>query len=502
MVGEVTSSMPVGVISPSHTVLWEPRDKDIKQYLHFDRRISKKKLTKYANDRTAVAKHAFYPLFRFTQEFTKFRKKGEVVKIKKRPIRYAARIDAAIFAKYRAELSKHYEQELVKRNLQLVPTAYRKLPIGGGRGNKSNIELARDVFDTINRLKDCTVTVVDISSFFESLDHARLKEKWELLIGGNLPPDHSAVFKAVTNYSVVDIEHAFERLKLYEKPTTGSRAVRRMREIDKLRKNNHSQICSPKDFRDKICGGDPNLPSLIQKNTLTFGIPQGTPISDLLANIYMLDFDERMNRYAEERGGIYRRYSDDIILVLSTSKVSDVLEVKDKLQIEIELESENGQLVIQDKKVAVCQFSTCDFGLKYTHIFGSASKNGLEYLGFRFDGKVVAIKDATLSNAWRKMKKRSYGSARRFVRQFRAKGRVWLIKNYAKSRLLRTMIMKVSYSQDIGYENWTFRSYVQRAAIAFSKYETVFSSQTRRYRKLAEAQIDRDLDLAIKRHFK
>jgi hypothetical protein len=216
----------------------------------------------------------------------------------------------------------------------------------------------------------------------------------------------------------------------------------------------------------------------------------------------MLDFDERMNRYAEERGGIYRRYSDDIILVLSTSKVSDVLEVKDKLQIEIELESENGQLVIQDKKVAVCQFSTCDFGLKYTHIFGSASKNGLEYLGFRFDGKVVAIKDATLSNAWRKMKKRSYGSARRFVRQFRAKGRVWLIKNYAKSRLLRTMIMKVSYSQDIGYENWTFRSYVQRAAIAFSKYETVFSSQTRRYRKLAEAQIDRDLDLAIKRHFK
>lgn len=90
---------------------WEPRPKDIKKYLHFDADISKIKLADLANDKGAVTQHAFMPLIRFTEKWTKFRVGGSK-KIKKRPIRYCSRKDAAIFAKYRKDFSVKYEEHL------------------------------------------------------------------------------------------------------------------------------------------------------------------------------------------------------------------------------------------------------------------------------------------------------------------------------------------------------------------------------------------------------
>lgn len=419
--------MPSDVTPLSHTTEWEPRDKDIKNYIHFDRRIGSKKLKKICNDPTLVAKHAFYPLLRFSQEWVRFRgNSAERIK-KKRPIRYAARLDAAIFAKYRSELSDLYEKEIINRGLERIPTAYRKIPKDTGKGNKSNIELARDAFDFIRSVGDCFVTVVDISSYFEKIDHSKLKEAWVGLLGGEMPPDHSAVFKAVTKYSVVDFEPMAERLGIY-KPAQGSnRTAKRKRRIDEMRELGHTQVCSNQDFRRLICGGSAQHPSLLQKNNADFGIPQGTPISDLLANIYLLDFDQRMHRWATKRGGIYRRYSDDIVLIVPSNSVKNPLDVKDLLQLEIS--KEGSELQIKDKKVAVCCFSAKGDIQEFTHIFGEASRNGLEYLGFQFDGKRVSIKDSTLSNAWRKLKRRSYGFARRYVRRYRDKGRLWIITN-------------------------------------------------------------------------
>ena len=57
-------------------------------------------------------------------------------------------------------------------------------------------------------------------------------------------------------------------------------------------------------------------PSLVQKNKLPHGIPQGAPISDLIANFYLLEFDKVMANYAQAQGGRYMRYSDDILLIL------------------------------------------------------------------------------------------------------------------------------------------------------------------------------------------
>lgn len=39
--------------------------------------------------------------------------------------------------------------------------------------------------------------------------------------------------------------------------------------------------------------------------------------------------------------------------------------------------------------------------LTCTRVLGTAGANGLEYLGFRFDGRAVHLRDATLSNLYR-----------------------------------------------------------------------------------------------------
>lgn len=53
------------------------------------------------------------------------------------------------------------------------------------------------------------------------------------------------------------------------------------------------------------------------------GIPQGTAVSAVLANVYMIDFDEWLAKLCEKEGGLYRRYSDDFIIVLPQKQFSE-----------------------------------------------------------------------------------------------------------------------------------------------------------------------------------
>lgn len=490
-------SMPVGVVASTRSLEWEPRDKDLKHYFHFDRFIDAELATRIANDPALVSKHSFFPLIRFYESWTKFREKGAVKKIKVRPLRYAAHLDAVIYARYRSLLAELYEEELRKRELTEVPVAYRRLIDTAGHA-KSNIEIARDVFAYVKNIGDCIVTVVDIKSYFQSLDHANILKQWAMLVGEPLPKDHTAVLTAVTKYSVVDYEKVATRLELRERDTSANtRKLRRRRKIDHLRKTGNKQLCSPKQFRELVAGASPTKPSLIQKNGFDFGIPQGTPISDLIANFYLIDFDEDVNRWAMQRGGIYRRYSDDIIIVLPKTSMSASHEAKNYLQDQIQLHGR--RLRIQDKKVCICEFSSTLGAIDFRHVYGSSSKNGLEYLGFEYDGRRVKIRNATMSNAWRKMKKQAYGHAFFFVKRYRDKGEIWIRANYPSHQLEKTILQDVTYHQDKGYETWTFVKYARRASRAFVGMNAIFSSQTRRYRYFTRTMIQDGLDTAVKK---
>lgn len=463
-------------------MVWQPRQKDLKNYLHFDRSMPVRDLVRYVTNDTLVARHRFFPLIRFHEKWIKFRIDG-AKRWKIRPLRYAARRDAAIYAYHRFKLAQAYESELSRRNIGDLPIAYRHLPKSEKGGGKCNIELAKEAFDFIRQLGDADVTVVDISSFFENLDHARIKEKWEQLVDRPLNPAELKVYESLTQYAVVDRHKVFERFELYQKGIGINRIERRKRKLDKMRGEQLRQICSPEEFRNKVCGDDPSYESLIQKNRKPFGIPQGTPISDLIANLYLIDFDQRLSRWVKKRGGKAFRYCDDIIVILPHKKGQIYSLAKDYLQNSIEQHGEN--LKIQDKKVAVGRFLTAHSGGQiYTQIFGEASKNGLEYLGFEFNGIRVKIKDATLSNAWRKLKKRAYGWARRYVRRHRAKGDAWLRAN-APLAFETERIIKIVAVRERDFKKWTFNRYVERSKAAFSDYEVVFDNQTKKYRKSA-----------------
>lgn len=493
--------MPDGVATSNQHSGWLAREKDIKSYLHFDRYLSTVELEAIANNPEAVATNRFYPLLRFNEEWTKYREDGEKLRRKSRPLRYSARRDAAIYARYRALLADLYETELRRLEIEEVPIAYRRIPSETGNHNKSNIDFAKDAFEAVRNIGECVVSVVDIKSYFESLDHTQIRDCWERMLGHSMPPDHHAVFKSVTSYSVVDVDHVWRRLSLFDKVGAGNRSERRQRKIDALRKARHKQICSPAEFRNLICGGDKKYPSLIQRNSNNFGIPQGTPISDVIANFYLIEFDKEVSNHIGNLGGYYRRYSDDIICIVPTSKAGGSLDIKDYLQDKIR--EFGSQLQIQDKKVVVGRFDTSSGRQKFTHVFPvGVKKNGLEYLGFEFDGMVVKIRNSTLSNAWRKLKRHAYGYSRRFIRQYRAKGDVWLRDNFPIKWLEKKLLMDASYSQDIGYESWTFVKYTKRAGQIFRDFDRTFASQTKRYRYLANKTIWSCFEKALKRHGK
>lgn len=297
----------------SNQTEWELRPKDNKSYFHFDAKIPETVLFNNAVNDDYVSTHGFFPLIRFREKWKKFRKNGSK-KLKSRPIRYCSRMDAAIYAYHRFTLSKAYEKYLVKKGIGHIPVAYRKIPKIGG-GNKSNIELAKDAFDFIRDTGDCDVTVVDISSFFESLDHNKLKAAWETVIERDLNQAELAVYKSVTEYSFVDIEPLFGRLSMFKRNGI-TKKDKRSRKIDKLKKDKKKRVANRQEFIDLVCGGNPKFPSLIQKHKYKYGIPQGTPISDILANIYLIDFDVRLARWARKMNGLVFRYSDDIIVIL------------------------------------------------------------------------------------------------------------------------------------------------------------------------------------------
>lgn len=472
---------------------WKIRKKDIKSYFHFDRRVPKSKLEQYAQDDTSVAIHPFYPLILFNDTWTKFRK-NNIKSIKKRPLRYAARKDAAIFAYHRFSLSKYYEAELLRRRISDIPVAYRKIKRADGKGNKCNIDFAADVFDFIKEVGDCDVTVVDISGFFESLDHTILKNNWEAVLGRPLSRAESAVFKAITEYTVVDRAKVFERLSLFEKSGGVNREERRQGKIDKIRARRHVQLCDPNEFREKICGGDKSLPSLLRKHNLEHGIPQGTPISDLLANLYLIDFDTRLARWVRKSGGRAFRYCDDIVVVLPTNKSRPYDFAMTYLQGSIGNFGE--KLKIKAEKVSVSRFIQGSDRQYYTHIIGKSSRNGLEYLGFQFDGSVVQLRNSTLSNAWRKLKRRSYGWAKRWVRQHRAKGDSWLRANAPVKMQVEKILRRVNI-QEKDFRKWTFNRYVDRCRRTFSTYDQRFASQTKKYRRQTKVIIEAALEKAI-----
>ncbi len=435
----------------------------MKRYPHFDRLYSLDYVIKYVTDARSVSRHSFFPFLKYEKRWTKFAARSVASDPKIRPIMYAARMDSYIYQQYRIILSALYEKELITNGLTDAVLAYRKTGL-------SNVDMAYNVFKFINNQDRCIAIALDLKDFFGSISHYTILQKWcSLMNVRSLPRDHYAVFKTITRHSWVDRDDAFISLGYAQRiahPKTGLASIKHLKRRDSIPK----QLCPPSVFRKLIVGG-----GLVQTNTNSYGIPQGSPISDLIANMSLIDFDVQCNRIAESYNGIYRRYSDDILLVID----ADVLEAAwVEHFIRTNVSSFGAQLSIQQRKSNIVYYDK-SLPSRFVNIFGRSSKHGLEYLGFRFDGRKSYIRNATLSNLHRKIARSGKRYAFRMVLNNKTKNLTEIIRAsdiyVFLSRYLRVRDFDPSTSKD----GWTFWSYLTKSELGMKEFGGRIKAQLR-----------------------
>ena len=470
---------------------WQLTAKDLKRYPHFDSQLSVQEAVSLATNPKAVVTHKFYPFILYTNRWTRFAKKGEDGDVKKRPIRYASRGDAYIFAYYRYLLTQVYEAALSKNSLDESVIAYRRIRDIDGTG-KCNIHFARDAFKKIKKLGNCCVVALDISGFFESLDHSILKSIWcDLLNVKKLPEDHYRIFRAITRYAVVEKQAVYERLGYFgPKPKSGKITNGYLVPYNKMPK----QLCTGRDFRQKIAGGDGSK-SLVSVNLKTCGIPQGSPISDLLANMYLLNFDCAVRKILEPLGGSYLRYSDDILLIVPGGE-KEGKALADKIRGMIG--KFGSKLVIKEKKSSVFVLTKKGKAQDFMLVHGTQGKNGVEYLGFRFDGKKIFIRDSTLSNLYRKIASSSRYAAISLVKRYPGRDYAFLESRFNYEKLIQNFGRVKDFGElSDDYRNWTFWTYARRAAKIFGPLGSPIHRQLRAFRENVKRRAAKELTRAF-----
>lgn len=324
-------------------------------YPHFSNKTPKsvrKDVLGYILNPKNVAKHSFLPLIfkeikqrRYKEsEFNgvlrrshkKQTEEGKIVSNTKiRPILYATHIDAHIYSYYTQKIITPKYESYLKKNIMLSDsiTAYRRIEADDKLKFKNNVHFAKDVFDEIKKRENCVALVLDIENFFPTLNHKKIKLAWAKILGyKTLPKNHYNLFKAVTRFSYVNLKDLKTINGHFDE-----------KELAKHKKNGkHTFFDNIQDLLDSNIIIHKNQ----KKNKSTkelMGIPQGLPISALIANIYMLAFDEVVvNELTEKHNVFYRRYSDDIVVLCKENQIDFVEDfiVKEVKKIDLTISKE------------------------------------------------------------------------------------------------------------------------------------------------------------------
>lgn len=346
-----------------------------------------------------ISKRAFFPFLKFIIKTPRYKYDKTLgfrqIDHKKRPISFAGHLDALIYSFYSYCLTKQYETYIRDNKISDCVLAYRTDLDG-----YCNIDFSRDVFKYIKSMGECTAIALDVEGFFDSLNHKILLEEWQRVVGlDKLPDDQYHIFRSLTKYSYINKNSLLRFTKtdletITPKPNTLLDLVKGVKDSDKfnlLRERN-----------------------LIVTNRKPYGIPQGSPISAVLSNIYMVGFDMSVEAFVQSRGGLYRRYCDDILIVCKNEDISDIRRLAyteiDKLN-----------LVIQETKEEEIIFLKNDYGKLYSLNSKAIKKAGVElpvngekqkfakslqYLGFEFNGEKIFVRSSSLSRYFRKAKAR------------------------------------------------------------------------------------------------
>jgi hypothetical protein len=340
-----------------------------KLFPHFDLPLGFNEAQALASDPNAVSAHAFWPFIGYVdskRKFSKTKSGASVVSTKDRPLRYCSHHDGYIHSYYAKALSDRYEVFAHDNGLAEVVIGYRK-------GLGTNVDLAKIAFDEIASRPACCVIALDITSFFDCIDHRVLKQNLCDILGQTrLPLDWYKIYRSMTKFSWVELSALATRLGFDER-----KAPR--------------PLCSVQNFRDVVRGGDGIHSSLINVNSKDYGIPQGSPLSAIFSNIYMAYFDLDCAKEFRSRGDFYRRYSDDIIIICDVDHASDAIDFVKRQMAHL-----GSSLKLNDKKTEISTFKRIAPG-----VFDCDKP--ITYLGLTYDGRHTFLRARTVSRYYRRM---------------------------------------------------------------------------------------------------
>lgn len=347
---------------------------DTKPYAHFDLRVSLSmpSIRKYVMDRTKIVTHSFYPFIHFEKKNSRYGKKGPK---KPRELYYCSHLDRCVYQRYAFLLNYQYNIWACENNIDDVAIAYRD------NLGKNNIDFAKDAFDAIRSFPQCFILVGDFTNFFDNLEHQYLKKMMcEVLGVERLPQDYFSVFKNITRFSSWDwkdiVKAAGENI--------AERGVRK-------KINSKETLLTKEQFQKNKKD--------IKKNISGVGVPQGSPVSAVLSNIYMIKFDKDIKRYVTSKGGIYMRYSDDFIIVLPYERDAEIADFTSYIFSYVE--SMKGLIDLQKEK-------TSCYTYKDEVIYEGDQPSSINYLGFLFDGKSIRIRPRAITKYYYRMRRKAH----------------------------------------------------------------------------------------------
>jgi hypothetical protein len=417
----------------------------MKHYSHFDKKVHWKNVRHIVENPEWVAKHGFFPFIHYTQNIKKCNKNAGRKPPKLRDIFYSSHIDRYIYELYSYKLNCIYNKRVVNDCTNKCAIAYRN------NLHKSNIHFAKKVFDAIRRYKQAFIIIGDFTSFFDSLDHAYLKDRLcNLLETTKLQDDYYAVFKNITKFSYFELD--------------------KLKEINRLtyrELNKKDRVLEIKDFRKykKEC---------LRKNQNNYGIPQGSAISSVLSNIYMLDFDKKVNDFITSKKGIYMRYSDDFVIVVPKCEIIELQKMWEYINNVIKSIK---NLNLQQEKTQVFEYDNSNVISCNRLLFPEISngKNIINYLGFSFDGKVVTIRDKTITKYYYRMYRKIDNIAK-----------TGGVSKKGKRIPMDKLYKKYSFYGEVPTKNnkGNFLTYVNRAKKIFGPNEAIDRSTKNHWGKL------------------
>jgi RNA-directed DNA polymerase len=386
-------------------------DFELKSYDHFDFRLDlpqrKNEIRKLVSNPRLFAQHSFLPFIKIKIKTPRYRYQEDEeeygLETKIRPISFASHFDTYLYSFYSFALTNTYQEYIRQNGFSDSVLAYRT-----DLGGKCNIQFAKEVFEFIKNKNSCIALALDIKGYFDSIDHNLLKGKWSKVLGKEeLPEDQYKLYRSLTKYAYINKNSLLKHFEI------------ELKKLDKKPPNLLAHIPGI-SFKEKIqLLRDRNL--IVFNDTYElkgdrkryYGIPQGSSISALLSNIYLIDFDDKLSKLAREKGILYRRYCDDILIVCECDEAFEV----QKVAIE---EISKYYLEIQERKVEIikfCKNSAVQIrGFNQKKIVATTTvidvtneqkfyKN-LQYLGFEYNGKDILIRSSSLSRYFRKMKAR------------------------------------------------------------------------------------------------